>query len=368
MLELAPDSQSKALVQALINEGELHNSSAWAAHMTPSINAPALLGQLLAGLHNGNLLSAELYPQLAIIEQQLIDWFCQLFGQQFGHFTHGSSYANLEALWQAREQEKNTSKTVYGSKETHYSVIKACHILGLTFLPITTNKLGQINTGQLSQACREQPPLAIVATAGTTSSGVIDPLISCIDIAKEFNSWCHIDAAWGGGIILLPEQQHLAGVERADSINFDPHKAWGLPKPSSVLLYQQPLDLISLDIDYLVQSPKQTLAGSYGGELFLPLWFNLLNGSKGLIKQIRRRLEQAEIFYLELKLKTDWEVFHSPTGIICFKMPQNINLTPLEEQGLLSRSAINNGPVWRVVFASDKTSAEIILAALEPYF
>jgi len=360
---------SAELIDALLTEAGVHENPAWASHMTPTIQQPALLGQLLAGLHNGNLLSAELYPQLESIEKQLLDWFCQRFGQQHAHFTHGSSYANLEALWHARDRGENLSSIVYGSNAVHYSIIKACQILGLEFRSISTNEQGQIDTGKLHQACEQQAPIAIVATAGTTSSGAIDPLTTCIAIAQEFNCWCHIDAAWGGALALLTEQQALAGIEQADSVCFDPHKTLGQPRPCSMLLYQQPLALMTgIDIDYLSQAPKQTLAGSYGGELFLPLWLSLLSDREILIKQLKDRLEQAEKFYHALCTQTDWQVFHSPSGIICFRASINIDLSPLEAQGFLSRSKINGEAVWRVVFASQSATSEAVIAAIEPYF
>jgi len=369
MLINSTQNQTTELIDALIAEGSAHHGSSWASHMTPTINQPALLGQLLAGHHNGNLLSAELYPQLAAIEKRLINWFCQLFGQQYGHFTHGSSYANLEALWQARDRGNKLSSTVYGSEAAHYSIIKACQILGLEFQAIATNEQGQIDTDKLYQACQQQAPVAIVATAGTTASGAIDPVSTCINIAAEFNSWCHIDAAWGGALILLPEQQYLLGTGKADSLCFDPHKALGQPRPCSILLYQQPLTLMTdIEVDYLACPPKKTLAGSYGGELFLPLWFSLLDGSETLLMQLKHRLEQAEEFYLGLKQKTDWQLFHSPSGIVCFKPSKDLSLATLEEKGILSHSKINGDHVWRVVFASETILAKALFIELEPYF
>lgn len=169
-------AQQQNLIKSLITEGTLHHQQSWASHMTPAIDDPALLGQLLAGIHNGNLLSAELYPQLVTIEQQLLNWFCQLFQQPFAHFTHGSTYANLEALWQAREKASNESKLVYGSQAAHYSIIKACQILGLAFQAIPTNALGQMHVEQLQQACEHAAPIAIVITAGSSSCGAIDYL------------------------------------------------------------------------------------------------------------------------------------------------------------------------------------------------
>ncbi|HEC59537.1 hypothetical protein LCGC14_0966800 [marine sediment metagenome] len=369
--DLAEDDSSAKLIQQLITEGQLHHKSTWAGHMTPAVDSPALLGQALAGIHNGNLLSPELYPQLVAIERQLLDWFCQLFQQPFAHFTHGSSYGNLDALWQAREQAKNSSNIVYGSQAAHYSISKACRVLGLNFQPIPTNNLGQIDVNALRTACQHIAPIAIVATAGTTSCGAIDPIQQCLAIAKEFNSWCHIDAAWGGALMLSStHQHHLAGIEQADSVCIDPHKALGQPKPCSLLLYKQPLASSSdLDVDYLTQAPKQTIGGSYGGELFLPLWCSLIiNGKQSFSDQIDQRLMQAERFACALKRHTNWWLSPSATGIVCFKPPTHINLTDLINLGLLSTAKVNGQTVYRVVFANATSQAEPLLAALKIYF
>jgi len=370
LLDLESSGQSHVLeqIEMLLSEGSLHDSSVWAGHMNPSIDSSALLGQLLARSHNGNLLSPELYPQLLAIEKQLIGWFCELFGQHDGHFTHGSSYANLEALWQARDSAQHSSKIVYGSEAAHYSIIKACQILGLEFQAIPTNEQGQLDCQSLYQACHSQQPIAIVATAGTTASGAMDPIERCIEIADEFNCWCHVDAAWGGALILLPEQDYLLGIDRADSICFDPHKALGQPRPCSIILYQQAISLMTdIDIDYLSSPPKKTLSGSYGGELFLPLWSSLLDGDL-LLTQLEHRLNQAGEFYRALKQQTDWQLFLSPSGIVCFKTVVNSDLSSLEKRGILSRSKIKGEDVWRVVFASHKTSSARLIEALSPYF
>lgn len=368
---IAEDDQSTKRIQQLITEGRLHHKDTWTGHMTPAIDPPALLGQLLAGLHNGNLLSPELYPQLVVIEQQLLDWFCQLFQQPFGHFTHGSSYGNLDALWQAREQAKNTSNTVYGSQAAHYSISKACRILGLNFQAIPTDELGKIDVNALRIACHHAAPIAIVVTAGTSSCGAIDPISTCIGIAKEFNSWCHIDAAWGGALMLSPaHHHHLTGIAQADSLCIDPHKALGQPKPCSLLLYKQPLaNTLGVEVDYLTQIPKQTIGGSYGGELFLPLWCSLiLSGTQSFSDQIDQRLEQAEQFALTVKRLTNWWLLHSATGIVCFKPSTDIDLSHLVNLGQLSTAKVNGQEVYRVVFASHTSLAKSLLTALQLYF
>lgn len=368
---LPENDQSAKLIQQLITEGRLHHKETWAGHMTPAIDQPALLGQLLAGLHNGNLLSPELYPQLAAIERQLLDWFCQLFQQPFGHFTHGSSYGNLDALWQAREHAKNASNIVYGSQAAHYSISKACRILGLTFQAIPTDELGQMDVNALRTACQHVAPIAIVLTAGTTSCGALDPIPTCLEIAKEFNSWGHIDAAWGGALMLsLTHQHYLDGIAQANSVCIDPHKALGQPKPCSLLLYKQPLaNNLDIEVDYLTQAPKQTIGGSYGGELFLPLWCSLiLSGTQSFSDRIDLRLEQAEQFALALKQHTNWWLLHSATGIVCFIPSTSVDLTHLINLGLLSTTKVNGHQVYRVVFANHTSQAESLLAALELYF
>jgi len=368
---VAEDDQSAKFIQQLITEGQLHHKNTWAGHMTPAIDHPALLGQLLAGLHNGNLLSPELYPQLAAIERQLLDWFCQLFQQPFGHFTHGSSYGNLDALWQAREHAKNSSNIVYGSQAAHYSISKACRILGLSFHAIPTDELGQIDLIALHTACQRAAPIAIVVTAGTSSCGAIDSISVCIDIAKGFNSWCHVDAAWGGALMFsLSHQHNLNGIGQADSVCVDPHKALGQPKPCSLLLYKRSLATqLDIEVDYLTHTPKQTIGGSYGGELFLPLWCSLiLGGTRSFSDRIDQRLEQAEQFALALQQQTNWWLLHSATGIVCFRPPTEVDLTHLINLGQLSAAKVNGQEVYRVVFASHTSQAKPLITALRLYF
>jgi len=359
----------KHSIDALTTEGQLHQKSSWAAHMTPSVTSPALLGTLLAGVHNGNLLSPDLYPDLVAIESELISWFCQLFKQNAGHFTHGSSYANLEALWQARDKSTGDSKIVYGSKAVHYSIPKACQILGLDFQPIPTNQYGQIDTASLRLACQNKQPVAIIATLGTSSCGAIDAISECTAIASQNDSWCHIDAAWGGALALLESHPDLIGIENADSICFDPHKTLGQPKPASILLYKVPLKPISdLDVDYLDNTPKQTLIGSYGGELFIPLWLTLKLSKKSLHQSLKQRLDEAALFANELEKHSSWQIFPSPTGIICFKPAINTDLSPLLHQGVFSQAKINDTPVYRAVFSNETTKAQQLITLLRPYF
>ncbi|MDH5358767.1 MAG: pyridoxal-dependent decarboxylase [Gammaproteobacteria bacterium] len=365
------NTRLQSTLGALINEGDLHRADNWAAHMTPCISASSLLGQLLAGIHNGNLLSPQLYPALAKIEQQMIGWLCQLFQQQHGHFIAGSSYANMEALWQAKQHSKDASRVVYTSSAAHYSIAKACQILDLKLETIATNDYDQLLPDALQQACTVQRPLAIVATIGTPAAGAIDPLADCIRISQQFESWCHIDAAWGGALSILPGYKTLFDTaSHADSICFDPHKGWQQPKPASILLYQHPLSpMLSADTSYLERPPLLNFHGSRGGEFFLPLWLTLMHsGIDDLREQVQQRLQQANSLAKQLQKHTDWHVHQSETGIVCFRPASSVDLTDLVNQRILSKAKVAGQDVYRAVFASSNTRANAVIAELEPYF
>lgn len=369
--QASDSSELFATLNALIAEGDIHHAGTWAAHMTPTISAASLLGQLLAGLHNGNLLSPQLYPVLAKIEQQILTWLCSLFGHQYGHFVAGSSYANLEALWQAKQQYPNANRVVYASTAAHYSIAKACQILDLELKYIATDNNDQLSIEALRQACQQQSPLAIVATAGTAAAGIIDPLADCVQIAQQFDCWCHIDAAWGGALAILPEYKSLfSNASGAGSICFDPHKGWHQPKPASVLLYQRALNpMLSADANYLEFEPFNSLPGSRGGELFLPLWLSLMfSGVEELTLQLQHRLQQAEQLSTQLSMRSNWQVYPSVTGIICFQPDPTVNLTTLVDRGILSKANVAGKGVYRAVFATPNTSAAALITVLEPHF
>lgn len=371
LLEISSKSlEVKALTplfDAIWSEGEQHKSPTWASHMTPAVDNASLFGHLLSAQHNGNLLSPQLYPLLTQIEQQTLQWLCQLFSFPTGHFTSGSTAGTLEALWQARETLPKHAPVVYASRAAHYSIAKACRILGLRSQAIATDADERICLAALDEACEVQAPLAIIATAGTPASGSIDPIAECVALAQYHGAWLHVDAAWGGSLALVPEQRHwLDGITDADSLCFDPHKSLGQPKPTSLLCYRQPMQF-TLDngIDYLEPQPPTQLIGSHGGEHCLSLWTTLmLTGTDAMTQSIRDRLDQAAQFAAGLTTHADW-VQYSPTGIVCFTLMDNApELTACVAQGSFSRATVNGKSVYRAVFADSSTQATALLARL----
>ncbi|HAU06165.1 MAG TPA: hypothetical protein DCS49_00075 [Gammaproteobacteria bacterium] len=357
-------TDAHSLLKALLDEGEQRQLGT--AHMTSPVESTALIAQIVACLHQGNLLSPELFPLLKQIQTETFDWLCQQFDFRHVHLTAGSSYGNLEALWQAKQT--SSRRTVYTSMGCHYSIGKACDMLDLSLVRLPCNAYEQIDLAALQHACQRTAPLAIIINAGTTISGALDPIADCLALAEQYQAWSHIDAAWGGGLILLPEYHeqfaHLVG--RADSLCFDPHKAWSQPKPSSVLFYQQPPTATLLDTSYLMHPPTWQLQGSYGGEAILPLWLCLVTDSSAVWRDMwRYQCQQAARLVKALKASSFATPLPSQTGIVCFS--SHCDFSPLIHNGILSRAQLNGKAVYRCIISHQGMSARKVMRQLQDY-
>lgn len=179
-------------------------------------------------------------PTAAALEIITINWLLELFGfpvqEGGGIFTSGGSMANLTALVTARHEkcgENFSDACIYLSDQAHSSNIKAIRVLGfhknqIRIIPtdgeykISINKLKNCIAKDIIQG---KTPFCVIASAGTTNTGTIDPLVEIAKIAQKHEMWMHVDAAYGGGAILSKRgKELLAGIELADSITVDPHK------------------------------------------------------------------------------------------------------------------------------------------------
>lgn len=229
--------------------------------------APATMGVV------GEALVAAFNPQLAAwlaspfaieAEQKLV----RAFGSQFGlagdatdgTFTSGGAEANLTAVLTALTHafpdiaERGLralpkQPVLYVSEEGHPSVHKAARVTGVgeqAVRRIPVDERLSLDVDELQAAIQQDraeghTPVLVVATAGTTSAGVIDPLDAVADVAAAEGVWFHVDAAWGGGATLVPAlRPALSGIERADSITFDPHKLLSVPMGAGLYLTRHP--------------------------------------------------------------------------------------------------------------------------------
>ncbi len=173
------------------------------------------------------------------VELVVVDWFKELLGlprEAAGLFVSGGSVANLTALAVARRSallDAPAGAVVYLSDQTHASIDRALRILGFEdgqLRRIPTDSEYRMSPERLIEQIRQDRkaklrPFAVIANAGTTNTGAIDPLRELAKIAREHSLWFHVDAAYGGFAALTERgRKLLRGIEQADSVVLDPHK------------------------------------------------------------------------------------------------------------------------------------------------
>lgn len=185
-------------------------------------------------------------PGAVTIENELINWMKNVFGfpeTAVGNLTSGGSIANLIALTAARDKygiknDQITKSVIYLSEQVHHCTQKALRIIGLgdaliRYIPLDENS--RMLSTVLEEKIQEDKssglkPFLVLASAGTTDTGAIDPLIEIGNISKKHDLWYHIDGAYGGFFILTDSAKHkFKGIEMADSLVIDPHKGLFLP-------------------------------------------------------------------------------------------------------------------------------------------
>jgi aromatic-L-amino-acid decarboxylase len=226
--------------------------------MNPSPLTAAVFADALCSAMNQNAASWRHAPAATAIEKRVVRWLCTLFGlgdRSFGTLTPGGSFANITGLklainraldrdiqtWDP-EEAPHLAETArlrfYVSDQAHYSFRKAVDLLGLAhgqLRKIPVDELFRIDQAVLRETIEADlaaglRPCALIGIAGTTNTGSIDKLELLADLAAEFDCWYHVDAAYGGAVMLSEKYgPMLRGIERADSITVDPHKWFYAP-------------------------------------------------------------------------------------------------------------------------------------------
>ncbi|MDR7185742.1 L-2,4-diaminobutyrate decarboxylase [Microbacterium trichothecenolyticum] len=237
---------------------------AYAAHLNCPVALPAVAAETVLAAVNT---SVDTYDQSAVgtlMERRLIGWAADRVGFTHGGgvFTSGGTQSNLHALLLAREAALAATSlprpralarlVVFATASSHFSVGKSALLLGLAddaVIEVADDGEGRMDAAALALAIREAAasgrlPMAVVATAGTTDRGVIDPVAAIADVCDAHGVWLHVDAAYGCGLLVSPRRRHLlAGAERARSITVDFHKSFFQPVSSSAILVREPRDL-----------------------------------------------------------------------------------------------------------------------------
>jgi L-2,4-diaminobutyrate decarboxylase len=245
------------------------------AHLNCPVVIPALLGEAVLSGINSSLDTWDQSAGATLIERRLIDWTARRIGfgpDADGVFTSGGTQSNLQALLLARDEAVrraggHDSATlsrlrILASECSHFSVVKAARLLGLgdeAVIPIPVDQLRRMHTVALANQLAKVRaagliPMAVVATAGTTDFGSIDPLPAISGLCASAGVWLHVDAAYGCGLLVSAHRRHLlAGIEYADSVTVDYHKSFFQPVSSSALIVRDRRTLahVTYHADYL---------------------------------------------------------------------------------------------------------------------
>jgi glutamate/tyrosine decarboxylase-like PLP-dependent enzyme len=247
----------KVLEEKLIPYCTNVNHPGYMGLITPSPNPAGILADLLASALNQNVGAWSIGPSAVVMELQVIRWLNDLIGYDAkagGNLTSGGMMANFIGLKLARDHTtKNTAQydglegkwAVYVSEERHVSIDKAVDSIGVgrnNLRTLPTDDRYRLRIDALEEALAADKakgirPLCIVALAGTTNLGAVDDLEALHGIAQREGCWLHVDAAYGGGMLLSNKYPGaLKGLHLADSVTIDPHKWFYAPLDAGALL------------------------------------------------------------------------------------------------------------------------------------
>ncbi|MGW4561194.1 lysine decarboxylase DesA [Streptomyces sp. NPDC004561] len=238
------------------------------AHLNCPVVIPAVVGEAVLAAVNSSLDTWDQSAGGTLIERRLVDWTAGRIGlgpAADGVFTSGGTQSNLQALLLAREEAKTDDLRclrIFASEAGHFSVQKSAKLLGLgpdAVVPVPVDHDKRMQTVALArelERCRQGGlvPMAVVATAGTTDFGSIDPLPEIAGLCAQYGVWLHVDAAYGCGLLASRKyRRRIDGIERADSVTVDFHKSFFQPVSSSALLVRDAATLrhATYHADYL---------------------------------------------------------------------------------------------------------------------
>jgi aromatic-L-amino-acid decarboxylase len=291
------------------------------------------------------------------IERLVIRWLADMAGlppTAGGLLLSGGSLATVTALAAARETHApfdvradglagGVPLTVYAGHEAHSAVTKAVELLGMgrrNVRLVGSDAGRRLDAGLLDRALtdagpRPEHPIAVVATAGTTSTGAIDPLDEIADVCARHDVWLHVDGAYGAPAVLTERfRGRLAGLARADSVAIDPHKWLYVPVDAGALLVRDPArlrDAFSLIPAYLrVEHDPDGVSDApwvseYGPEQTRPfralrVWAALKStGRDGYRRLIDRDLDLAGTLAARVRAHPSLELDAAGLSVVCFR-------------------------------------------------
>ena len=318
---------------------------------------PGVLADYMASGFNVNAVSWLVASGPSQLEEVVVGWFGRWFGLPEGAgglLTSGGSAAALHAFVAAREAAGNPERAVaYMSDQSHSAQIRAARIVGIApdrIRVLPTDAADRIDPGEVAAAIAADrsagcTPTVVCANAGTPASGAVDPMPELADVCADEGVWFHVDAAYGGFAVLAPRgAEALEGMERADSLNVDPHKWLFQPYEAGCILVRDASTLehaFAIGHDVLqdqVWGARHANPADRGIQLSrsfraLKIWMSVQAfGMAAFRSAIDNGLDLAERAAEHVRESSTLELVSASLSIVCFR----INPGDLSEDALTS--------------------------------
>jgi glutamate/tyrosine decarboxylase-like PLP-dependent enzyme len=336
----------------------------------------------------------------AAIELTVIDWFCGFcrFPETAGGlFVSGGSAANLTALHAARATklgDRIDKATIYLSDQTHYSIERALRVLGFVrdqFRKIPSDDRFRLPLAPLREVIRKDKnaglrPFCIVANAGTTNTGAVDPLADLADLCAEEGMWLHADGAYGAAAVICERgRKKLAGLDRVDSLSLDPHKWLFQPFECGCVLVRDAANLKSafqLMPEYMRdvhRNTAETNPADYGIQLSrgfraLKVWLSINTfGLAAFRDAVTRGFELAEFAEGELRRRRNCEIL-SPAemAIVAFRFGKDdamqtklVDLMLRDGFAFLTSTTLKGRTALRLCTINPRTTEQDIIQTID---
>jgi len=327
----------------------------WHAYFTANNSYPSILAEMLTSAMGAQCMSWATSPAATELEERVMEWLRDMTGlpKTFsGVIQDTASTATLVSLLTAREKHTNyrinndgfygrSVFTIYCSSEAHSSIERAVKIAGfgkgnLRKIEVDENfamKPDALEAALVHDMDHGFVPLAVIAAIGTTGSTAFDPLDKIGNICQKYKLWLHVDAAWAGTAMLLPEMSYMIkGIENVDSYVFNPHK-WMFTNFDASAYFVKDKEALIRTFEILpeyLKTKEGTSVNNYRdwgvqlGRRFraLKLWFVIRSfGVKGLQDKIRNHLAWAGDFAAWVENDPDFELLApAPLAAVCFRM------------------------------------------------
>jgi glutamate/tyrosine decarboxylase-like PLP-dependent enzyme len=321
----------------------------------PSVTLASVVADTMAAMFNSQLANWRTSPAANEMERHTLAWLADKFGlpaNSIATFTSGGSEANLSAVvvaltWAFPEygehglRHLSADPVIYLTEETHHGFNKIAHMVGLgrrSLRIVATDSDLKMNVDDLQERIAEDRssgllPFMVIGTAGTTATGIIDPLTEIARVCKEQRLWFHADAAYGGAAVISPNlKPALAGIELADSIICDAHKWLSVPMGCGMFFCRHRDSVAQAfrsDVTYMPAKPMGEDESTFnplehsaqwsrrfiGLKLFMAL---AEKGESGYAAMLEHQAHMADVLRDALT-STGWRIINkTPLPVVCF--------------------------------------------------